>query len=96
MPRRQKPAITLQEETHVMRFLVIATLVTVSIASPALAQRSVRQEMNDMKAKYGQTFDQCQALAVSRGFRLSDMGDNSNELRNVMMFIDGCIMARQR
>jgi hypothetical protein len=83
-----------------MRPLIIAatTLVTVSIASTALAQqqqRSVREMMSEMKARYGQTFDQCQELAVSRGYRLSE---NQNEFdgRQVMMFIEGCIMGRQR
>ena len=81
-----------------MRALIVAitALATVSIASTALAQqqqRSVRDMMNDMKARYGQTFEQCQALATSRGYRLSD---NEHEGRLVMMFIEGCIMGRQR
>jgi hypothetical protein len=76
-----------------MNALVIAVLVTVGIGSTALAQqRSVRDMMNDMKARYGQTFDQCQALATSRGYRLSD---NETEGRLVMMFIEGCIMGKQ-
>jgi hypothetical protein len=81
-------------ETH-MKALVITALVTVGIASSALAQqqRSVRDMMNDMKARYGQTFDQCQALATSRGFRLSD---DEQEGRLVMMFIQGCIEGKQR
>jgi hypothetical protein len=80
-------------ETH-MKALVVAALVTVGIASSALAQqqRSVRDMMNDMKARYGQTFDQCQALATSRGFRLSD---DEQEGRLVMMFIQGCILGKQ-
>jgi hypothetical protein len=78
-----------------MNALVIALLVTVGIGSTALAQqqRSVRDMMNDMKARYGQTFDQCQALATSRGYRLSD---NEQEGRLVMMFIEGCIMGKQQ
>ena len=78
-----------------MKALVITALVTVGIASSALAQqqRSVRDMMNDMKARYGQTFDQCQALATSRGFRLSD---DEQEGRLVMMFIQGCIEGKQR
>jgi len=78
-----------------MRALIVAitALATVSIASTALAQRSVRDMMNDMRATHGQTFEQCQALAVSRGYRLSD---NEYEGRLVMMFIEGCIMGRQR
>jgi hypothetical protein len=81
-----------------MRALIVAitALATVSIASTALAQqqkRSVRDMMNDMKARYGQTFEQCQALATSRGYRLSD---DESEGRLVMMFIEGCIMGRQR
>ena len=80
-----------------MRALIFAitAVATVSIASTALAQqqRNVRDAMNEMKAKYGQTFEQCQALATSRGYRLSD---EEQEGRGVMMFIEGCIMGRQR
>ena len=78
-----------------MRALIvpIAALATISIASTALAQqRSVRDMMNDMKARHGQTFEQCQALATSRGYRV---GDNEIEGRAVMMFIEGCIMGKQ-
>jgi len=78
-----------------MKALVIALLLTAPIVSTALAQqqRSVRDMMADMKARYGQTFEQCQALAVSRGYRLSD---DEFEGRGVMMFIEGCIMGKQR
>ncbi len=78
-----------------MNAFVIVVLVTVGIGSTALAQqqRSVRDMMTDMKARYGQTFDQCQALATSRGYRLSD---NEQEGRLVMMFIEGCIMGKQQ
>jgi len=78
-----------------MNALVIAVLVTVGISTTAFAQqqRSVRDMMNDMKARYGQTFDQCQTLATSRGYRLSD---NEQEGRLVMMFIEGCIMGKQQ
>ena len=80
-----------------MRALILAitALAAVSIASTALAQpqRNVRDTMNDMKAKYGQTFEQCQALATSRGYRLND---DEADARAVMMFIEGCIMGQQR
>jgi len=78
-----------------MNAFVIVVLVTVGIGSTALAQqqRSVRDMMTDMKARYGQTFDQCQTLATSRGYRLSD---NEQEGRLVMMFIEGCIMGKQQ
>jgi len=79
-----------------MRALIFAimALATVSTAVTALAQqqRSVRDMMNDMKVRYGQTFEQCQALATSRGYRLSD---SEYEGRLVMMFIEGCIMGKQ-
>ena len=80
---------------HVMRSLAIATLVTASIASTALAQqqRSARDMMNEMKAKYGKTFEECQSLAVSRGYNLTD---NELESRAVAMFVEGCIMGKQR
>jgi len=71
----------------------IAIFVAVSLGSAAHAQRqSVRDMMNDMKSRYGQTFEQCQALATSRGYRLSD---DEQEGRAVMMFIEGCIMGKQ-
>jgi hypothetical protein len=78
-----------------MRALATGIIVTVSVGSIALAQqtRSVREMMNDMRARYGQTFEQCQALATSRGYRLSD---DEADGRLVMMFIEGCIMGRQR
>jgi hypothetical protein len=77
-----------------MRSLVIATLVTASIASTALAQKqSARDMMNEMKAKYGKTFEECQSLAVSRGYNLTD---NENESRAVAMFVMGCVLGKQR
>jgi hypothetical protein len=77
-----------------MKALVIAVLVTVGIGSVAAAQqRNVRDMINDMKTRYGQTFEDCQALAVSRGYRL---GDDEQDGRLVMMFIEGCIMGKQR
>jgi hypothetical protein len=78
-----------------MKALAIATIVAVGVGSTALAQqqRTVREMMNDMKARYGQTFEQCRDLAVSRGWRLDD---DDNIDRAVMMFIEGCIMGKQR
>lgn len=77
-----------------MKTLIIAAVVTVGIASTSFAQqRTVRDMMNDMRATYGQTFEACQDLATSRGYRLS--GDDENEGRAVAMFILGCIMGRQ-
>ena len=79
-----------------MRALIVIStmaIATISIASTALAQqRSVRDMMNDLKSRHGQTFEQCQALATSRGYRV---GDNEIEGRAVMMFIEGCIMGKQ-
>ena len=81
-----------------MQRLVIAVLLAVSIGSVANAQqRNWRDMMNDMKARYGQTFEQCQALATSRGYRLGvGGGDDDGESRALMMFIEGCIMGQQR
>jgi hypothetical protein len=77
-----------------MKALVVAVLITVGIGSAAVAQqRSVRDMINDMKARHGQTFEECQALATSRGYRLSD---DEQDGRLVMMFIEGCIMGKQR
>ena len=78
-----------------MRALVLAVtaLATVSMAGDAFAQRSMKQMMDEMKAKYPRSFAACQTLATSRGYRLSD---DEFEGRAVMMFIEGCIMGRQR
>ena len=78
-----------------MHALASVIIITLSVGSAALAQqtRSVRDMMNDMKTRYGQTFEQCQTLAASRGYRLSD---DEQEGRLVMMFIEGCIMGKQR
>jgi hypothetical protein len=76
-----------------MHAVVIALLITFSIGSTAVAQqRSVRDMMNDLKARHGKTFEQCQSLATSRGYRLTD---DESEGRAVMMFIEGCIMGKQ-
>ena len=77
-----------------MRLLVIATCATAIIASTAVAQqRTARDMMNDMKAKHGKTFDECQSLATSRGYSLND---NEFDSRAVAMFVEGCIMGKQR
>jgi len=83
-----------------MHALAIAIVVAVGIGSAAHAQqRSTRDMMNDkvndMKARFAQTFEQCQALATSRGYRLADDGEEG-DYRAVMMFIEGCIMGKQR
>jgi hypothetical protein len=77
-----------------MHTVITAILITLSIGSTALAQqqRSMRDVMNEMRAKHGQTFEQCQALATSRGYRFTD---DEYEGRAVMMFIEGCIMGKQ-
>jgi hypothetical protein len=77
-----------------MRALIIAVtaLATVSISGDAFAQRSTKQMMDEMKAKYPRSFASCQALATSRGYRLGDF----EEAKLAMMFIEGCIMGRQR
>jgi hypothetical protein len=75
----------------------IAILIAISIGSVAHAQqRKVRDMIADMKARYGQTFEQCQALATSRGYLLIAEDDEGGESRAVMMFIEGCIMGKQR
>ena len=73
--------------------LLAAALATISIAGDAFAQRTTKEMMDQMKAKYPRSFAACQSLATSRGYRLSD---NEYEGRQVMMFIEGCIMGRQR
>jgi hypothetical protein len=81
-----------------MHKLAIAVVVAVGVGGVAHAQqRNWRDMMNDMKARYGQTFEQCQALATSRGYRLGvGGGDDDGESRALMMFIEGCIMGQQR
>jgi hypothetical protein len=82
-----------------MRTLVVAitALATVSIAGTALAQqRSARELMSEMKAKYGDTFDRCQSLAISRGHNFRDDATEVGANMPFMMFIEGCIMGQQR
>lgn len=83
-----------------MRALIVAVtaLATVSIASTALAQqqRTAREMMDEMKAKYGQTFEQCQTLATSRGHSLRDDAYELGAGQPFLMFIEGCIMGQQR
>jgi hypothetical protein len=78
-----------------MRALVLAVtaLATIGISGDAFAQKSAKQMMDEMKAKYPRSFTACQSLATSRGYRLND---NEHEGRAIMMFIEGCIMGRQR
>ena len=79
-----------------MRAFVLAftaAMLSLSVAGTAFAQGSVRDHMNEMKSKYPQSFERCQALATSRGYRLTD---SEYEARAVMMFIEGCVMGRQR
>jgi hypothetical protein len=82
-----------------MRALIVAVtlLASVSIASTAFAQqRSVREMMSEMKAKYGDTFERCQSLAISRGHTLRDDATEVGANMPFMMFIEGCIMGQQR
>ena len=83
-----------------MRALIVAVtmLATISIASTTFAQqkRSARDFMNDMKAKYGETFDRCQTLAISRGHSVRDDAVEVGANEPFMMFVEGCIMGQQR
>jgi hypothetical protein len=82
-----------------MRALIIAVtaLVAVSIASAAFAQqRSARDMMSEMKAKYGDTFERCQQLAISRGHTLRDDSAEVGASMPFLMFVEGCIMGQQR
>jgi hypothetical protein len=65
---------------------------TVITGTAVAQQRSVSTWVDDMRTKYGKTFEQCQSLATARGYRL---GDNEFEARPIMMFIEGCIVGKQ-
>jgi hypothetical protein len=81
----------------VMRTLIVV-VAALAIASTAFAQqkRTARDVMNDMKAKYGETFERCQSLAISRGHSLRDDSVEVGASEPFMMFIEGCIMGQQR
>ena len=83
-----------------MRALIVAVtvLASVSIASTAFAQqkRSARDFMSDMKSKYGDTFERCQSLAISRGHTVRDDSAEVGANEPFMMFVEGCIMGQQR
>jgi hypothetical protein len=71
----------------------IAAVLAIGIATPsfAAAKKSVRTQMAEMKAKDPQNYAACMALASQRGFR-----SDSETSSGLMMFIDGCIMGKQR
>jgi hypothetical protein len=86
-----------------MRVTILATALTATVltlvasASLAQQQRMTRQAMNErmaeLKTRHGPTFNQCEALAVSRGYRASD---DEFDGPAIMHFIEGCIMGQQR
>jgi hypothetical protein len=80
---------------NIMRAIILAAtaVVTVALTSSAFAQKTVQQQMDEMKAKDPQGFAACQALATSRGYRI---GQPDYEGQAVMMFIEGCLMGRGR
>jgi hypothetical protein len=78
-----------------MRAFILATLLTSSVCSAAFAQpgRTVRDMMTELRATHGKTFEDCQSIATSLGYRISD---DEADGRSVMMFIQGCIMGKTR
>jgi hypothetical protein len=65
-------------------------------SSPTLAApngKSMRAMMAEMKAKDPQSFEACSTLARSRGYG-GETGSAMNT--GVMMFIEGCMMGKQR
>jgi hypothetical protein len=83
-----------------MRPMVVAVtaVVTMSVAGAVLApssvlaapKQSMRTQMEAMRAKDPQSFAACEMLARQRGLSTADLGNN------LMMFIDGCMMGKQR
>src|SRR5215510_9574488 len=63
----------------------------VLLAMHCPAQRPRPDERNEVEVS--SILERCQALATSRGNRLND---GEYKARAVMMFIEGCIMGRQR
>src|SRR5688572_7189795 len=88
----------LKEEIRMRTAIVaITALATVSIAGTALTQqRTARDMMNEMKAKYGATFVECDALARSRGHTIRDDATEVGAGDPYMMFVEGCIMGQQK
>ena len=74
-------------------FMFATTALTTSFTTDAVAQskKTVRAKMAEMKAKDPQNYEACFALARQRGFR-----PDSETSSGIMMFVDGCIMGRQR
>jgi hypothetical protein len=76
-----------------MKTLTMAVIVAIGIGGAAVAQQhTTRDRMYELRTKHGETFEQCRDLAVARGWRLDD--DDIDH--SVMMFIEGCIMGKQR
>jgi hypothetical protein len=79
----------------------IAAVLTISFATTALtaafttsalaAPKGVRAKMAEMKAKDPQNYEACLNLSRQRGFR-----PDTETSSGLMMFVDGCIMGRQR
>jgi len=70
-----------------------AAALSAGFTTPALAAtaKSIKAKMAEMKAKDPQNYDKCLGLARERGFR-----PDTETSSGLMMFVDGCIMGKQR
>jgi hypothetical protein len=75
----------------------MTTVLALSFAAVALtpapvlaASKGMRAKMMEMKAKDPQSYAACESLARQRGYSIADLGNS------VMMFIEGCMMAKSR
>jgi hypothetical protein len=76
-----------------LRDAVVIPIEFVQNGQTTTRQRSSKDMINEMKARYGKTFEECQSLAVSRGYNLSD---NEYESLPVAMFIEGCCRGKHQ
>jgi hypothetical protein len=75
--------------------LAVTAIVAVGLSAPVHAQKSVQQQMDEMKAKNPKSYSACMSLATSRGYRFGTASDVDSSMA-LMNFIVGCMMGRQR
>ena len=76
----------------VVTALMVAGATTSAVAAPA-SMAQMKAKMAAMQASNPQGFVACQALASSRGYRITQ--PNDYESRGLMSFVDGCLMGKQ-
>ena len=81
----------------ILSVIAAALMVSATTSSVAFAQKkntdAARASRAEARQSINESFDQCVALAKSRGFSRSDLEDNRASARN---FVVRCMQGRQR